>query len=290
VHEDELRHLDHFMDIAGQNDLYVMFLFTGGLVLSRQNDLPFSNPDGFAGVVHQPQLRQAFKDYMARVISRVNTVNGRKYSEDPTILSWMIIEEFVSAPFNYPNGFPDITTAEIADWVQENAAFIKTLDHNHLVCISTTDVLDAFDQMNQDWTPIFTAPALDFVELEDAEARIRDHPDWMQTFDVLSTLNKPIVIFLAYDSGAVDQEKVCTDYQWQADATRQLVDLYLARGVAGFTINYWRANTYPPPEFDRCYGYSIDNTVIVDALKDVSAKLGELNVPPDPLDFVGLFE
>jgi hypothetical protein len=291
VHENELRHLDHFMDVADKNGLYVMFLLTSGLALSRQNDLPFSNPDGFAAVIQRPKLRQAYKDMVKLLVTRVNTVNGRKYSDDPAILAWMLVEEFVSAPFNYPNGFPHITTDEIADWVQENAAYIKSLDSHHMVCISTTAVLDTFDQMGQDWTPIFKAPALDFVEIEDAEARARDHPDWMHVFDVLFSLDKPVVVMLAYDNDAVKNPNVCTDYQWQADATRQMTDIYLAKGAAGFTINYWRANTYTQPagmHQDDCFGYNVDNKVILQALLDVSAKLGSLNTPPSPLDFVGL--
>lgn len=291
IHEDELRHLDHFLDIADQNGLYVMFLFTSGLALSRQNDLPFSNPDGFAGIVQQPKLRQAYKDMVKTLITRVNTINGHKYSDDPAILAWMLVEEFVSAPFNYPKGFPNITTTEIADWVQENAAYIKSLDPHHLVCISTTAVMDTFDQMGQDWSIIFKAPALDFVEIEDAEARARDHPTWMDIINKLFTLGKPVVVMLAYDNDAVTNKNVCTDYQWQADATRDMTDIYLAKGAAGFTLNYWKANTYKVPanmSKDDCFGYNVDNKIMLKAIQDVAAKLGEMNVPPTPLDFVGL--
>jgi hypothetical protein len=289
VHEDLLKALDHFMDIAQKNDMYIIFLFTSGLALSRQDDLPFSNPDGFAGIVQQPNLRQAYKDMVNLLINRVNSVNGRKYSEDPSILAWMLVEEFISAPFNYPNGFPNVTTTEIADWVQENATYIKSLDPNHLVTINTTATMDNFDQLNQDWTPIFKAPALDFIEVEDAEARARDYPNDMQMFDKIFSLGKPVVIFLAYDNDQVKNVNVCNDYQWQADATRQLSDIYLKKGVAGIMINYWRATTYTSPiPDDICFGYSVDNPAILQALQDVSAKLGDKNIPPNPLDFVGL--
>jgi hypothetical protein len=268
-----------------------MFLFTSGLALSRQNDLPFSNPEGFAGIVKQPKLRQAYKDMVAHLINRVNTVNGRKYSEDPTIMSWILVEEFVSAPFNYPDGkFPNISATEIADWVQETASYIKSLDKNHMVSISTTAVLDYFDQMGQDWTQIFKVPSLDFVEIEDAEARARDHTDWMNIFDVLFSLNKPVVVMLAYDNdAAVHKGPVCTDYPWQAQATRDLSDIYFAKGAVGILTFYWRATAYVSPlQNDACFDYSLDNKIILQALLDVSAKLGEMNLPPDPLEFVGV--
>ena len=289
-HEAWLERLDHFMDVAYQNGMYVIFPFVQGLSLAVWTGSPFYNPGGIEGLIHQPELQEGFKQHMETLITRVNSINGRKYSEDPTILSWMIIEEFVSASFNYPNGFPNVTAAEIADWIQENAVYIKSLDANHLVSIHTTGAVETFsnDALNQDWKPIFTAPALDFIEVEDAEARIRDHPEWMSTFDTLYTLNKPIVMMVSFTGGDVDQDKYCNDYQWQADAIQQVVDLYLKKGAAGFTIFSWRANTYASPNSQLCYSYSIDNLEIMSALNEVAGKLGERNIPPNPLDFVGL--
>ena len=287
-HENELRHLDHFMDVAGRNDMYVMIPFIGGLAIAVQTDFAYSNPHGIEGLIRQPELREGFKQHMAKLITRVNPINGRKYSEDPTILSWMIIEEFISTPSNYPHGFPNVTASEIADWVEENAAYIKTLDQNHLVSINTTAAIDTFDQMRQDWKLIFNAPALDFIEVEDAEARILDQSDGMDTFNTLFSLNRPVVMMLSFIREATDQTKGCQDYHSTADTMRQVANLYLDEEVDGFTIFSWRANTYASPPYDECRSYSIDTPEIMSALSDISSKLGVFNVPPIPLDLVGL--
>jgi hypothetical protein len=286
-HEDELKHLDHLVDVARQNGMYLILPFIHGLAISVQTELPFYNPDGLAGLMHEAQLREAFKQHMAKLITRVNSVNGLRYVEDPTILSWMIIEEPVSAPSNYPRGLPDMTASEIADWVQESGVFIKGLDHQHLVSIMTTAAIDAFNQSGQDWKSIFQVSALDFIEAEDAEARILTLPGNMATYDALYAVNKPIVMMLSY-TGAVDQNKYGQDYRWQAETMRQVADLYLKRGAVALAIFSWRANTYDAPGFDRNYSYSIDNALIVAALGDIAAKLGWSGAPPYPLDFVGL--
>jgi hypothetical protein len=289
--EAELKKLDHFMNVANQNGIYITIPFLQGLATATQAGTQyadaFANPGGIEGLIHQSTLRTAFKAHMAALISRVNTVNGRKYSEDPTLMSWMIAEEIVSAPFNYPQGFPNVTAAEVAAWVQENAAYIKTLDANHLVSLNTTTGVDSFDQLGQDWMPIVEAPALDFVEVEDAEARIRDHPDQMYTIDKMYELNKPVVMMLSFTGGGVDKNKYCSDYRWQADTYRQIVDLYLNKGATGFTIFSWRSSQNTNWE---CYSYNIDTPEVIQALQDISSELGSLNVAPQPLDFVRLVQ
>jgi len=286
--ENELKHLDHFMDVASQNGIYVILPFEHGLGMaqpSAQGEDAFANPGGVEGLIHQPALRDGFKNHMAELITRVNTVNSRKYSDDPTILSWMVIIEIVGAPFNYPQGFPNVTAVEIANWLQENAAYIKTLDANHLVSINTGAPIDAFDSLQQDWSQILQVPDLDFIEAEDAEARIRDHPDQMSTFDTIYALHKPVVAMLSYTGGGVDRNIYCKDYKWQADAYRQVVDLYAKKGAVGFGIFSWRSSHNTEWE---CYSYDINTPNVVTAMQDISSKLGSLNTPPQPLDFVKL--
>ncbi len=36
---------------------------------------------------------QAYKNYIHTVLTRINTVNGRTYSEDPTVFSWEVANE-----------------------------------------------------------------------------------------------------------------------------------------------------------------------------------------------------
>ena len=82
-----------------------------------------------------PRVRSAYKDWVAHLINRVNSVDGVPYKEDPAIFSWELANEpragnFES--FDSPLGWNDNT---IATWAAEMSAFIKTLDHNHMVSV-----------------------------------------------------------------------------------------------------------------------------------------------------------
>lgn len=285
--EKELVKLDHFVDTAGQNGIYVMLSFVHGFSITFGKDLPFYDPQGIAGLIHRPEYLSGFKTHMEKVVTRENTVNGKKYADDPTIMAWFVIEEIVSAPWNYPNGFPDVTISEVAEWLEENAAYLKSLDPNHLVGINTTTAISTFsDILNQRWEPIIEQPSLDFVEVEDAEARIILHPEWMYTIDEMYAVGKPVVTMLSYTGGDIDPAKYCTDYPWQAQTMGQVAGLYLKKGAAGLSVFSWRPTTIVAPEFDRCYSYDAVNTDMVGMFQSIASRLGEQNTPPVPLEFV----
>jgi len=65
-----------------------------------------------------PQLREDYKTTVRYVLNRVNTVTGVPYKEDKAILAWQFGNEMHSAQTN---------------WLSEMAAYLKSLDPNHLV-------------------------------------------------------------------------------------------------------------------------------------------------------------
>eukprot|EP00887_Chlorella_sp_A99_P006508 scaffold3.g6508.t1 len=73
-----------------------------------------------------PTNQDLFKSYVQSIVSRVNTINGRTYAEDPTIMAWDLINEPVCR---------DCPPGTIAAWVKEMAAYVKSLDSNHLLTI-----------------------------------------------------------------------------------------------------------------------------------------------------------
>ncbi len=71
-------------------------------------------------------IRGWFKALVQLLITRVNTVNGRLYRDDPTIFAWQLTNEarLMST---------DVTPADLDAWMGEMSAHIKSLDSNHLV-------------------------------------------------------------------------------------------------------------------------------------------------------------
>ncbi len=66
-----------------------------------------------------------FSNYVKDIITRENRFTGKKYIEDPTIMSWQIGNE--------PRAFSDENKEAFALWIAEVAAQIRSLDPNHLV-------------------------------------------------------------------------------------------------------------------------------------------------------------
>ena len=122
--------IDHFLDTASQNNIYVMisFIHAYGLSLpwSQQND-PYYSPNGIDELINNPKLAQAFKNRIQYLLTRKNSINGKTYKDDPVIFAWLICHEPISAPFNYPAGqAPKTTIAEFRDWLNATAAYVKS--------------------------------------------------------------------------------------------------------------------------------------------------------------------
>ena len=72
-----------------------------------------------------------FRSYVKSIITRRNTVNGRNYSDDPTIMSWQLANE--PRPGTGGEGAPNVLPYYYR-WINETSGYIKSLDTNHLVC------------------------------------------------------------------------------------------------------------------------------------------------------------
>lgn len=83
-----------------------------------------------------------YKAHVRTLINRKNMYNGMLYKDDPTILSWSLINE------------PRCETWAVKDchihvqnWIEEMAAFVKSLDSNHLLSIGSEGFYGLSDQI-----------------------------------------------------------------------------------------------------------------------------------------------
>lgn len=99
--------LDYFLSELGKRDMYaVLFLnnsweWSGGysqyLYWAGHGEVPMPNIagwDAFSGYVAQyaksEKAHRLFRNHVTHVVNRVNRYTGKKYSEDPAIMSWQI--------------------------------------------------------------------------------------------------------------------------------------------------------------------------------------------------------
>jgi len=80
---------------------------------------------------HNATVKQAYRDYAEHLLTRTNTRTGRRYSEEPAIFAWELINEprCVGAQGEAIADGMDVLTG----WIAEMSAFVKSLDANHLV-------------------------------------------------------------------------------------------------------------------------------------------------------------
>jgi hypothetical protein len=292
--EDKLGHydesylvgLDHLLDTANKNGVYVTLPFIHAYGISLEPGNPYYHPGGIEGLVKNQELKEAFKKRVAVLITRVNTVNGRKYNEDPTIMAWVLCNEIVSAPHNYPKGPPQISIAELRDWVEDMASHVKRLDANHLV---TLDFHSALGKFGDNWLDVLEAPSLDFVDVEDAEARFLHITDSPADFYLkVFTLKKPVSITISFTGGALDQAKISNDYSWQSQKLREIFAAYYEMGVAaGFTISSWASDI--DTAYQKKGAYTAANQPIAQAFLDIASTLSPRNSTTIPLQFVKIY-
>lgn len=75
------------------------------------------------------KAQQLFFDYVRFIVSRTNRYTGKKYVDDPAIMSWQIGNE--------PRAFATELLPDFEKWLSEASALIRSLDHNHLISIGS---------------------------------------------------------------------------------------------------------------------------------------------------------
>jgi mannan endo-1,4-beta-mannosidase len=89
-----------------------------------------------------PEVAQAYRQWLAHVLTRKNHLNGRVYRDDPTVFAWELANEprmTDGSAFDRANGWD---TQTLTRWASEMSAYVKTLDPNHLVAVGDEGFLN----------------------------------------------------------------------------------------------------------------------------------------------------
>ena len=141
-----LRGLDYFLYELGKRDMEAVIYFnnswewSGGysqyLTWAGFGEAPIPRIDGYNTFVSyvnnymkSDSARSMVDNYIKTVVSRVNTITGKPYSEDPAIFSWQICNE--------PRCFGKENKEAFARWIDHCATLIKSIDPNHMVSIGS---------------------------------------------------------------------------------------------------------------------------------------------------------
>jgi len=87
-----------------------------------------------------PDVKQAYKNWIAHLIGRKNTITGNAYRDDPAIFSWELANE--PRCKGSGAGSPGWTTSTIPTWTDEVSRYIKSLDPNHMISVGDEGFLN----------------------------------------------------------------------------------------------------------------------------------------------------
>jgi mannan endo-1,4-beta-mannosidase len=124
--------LDDVLEKARQNGLKVILTLVnnwddyGGMNQYVEWSATASSHDDF---YTDPDCRQWYKDYIASVLTRTNTLNGRVYMDDPTIFAWELANE--------PWCQSDSSGDTLQEWIETMSSHLKSIDSKHLLTIGS---------------------------------------------------------------------------------------------------------------------------------------------------------
>lgn len=152
------------------------------------------------------QAQEWYKSIIKAVVGRTNTVNGKAYVDDMSIMSWQLANE--PRPGSDESGRPFYS--HYKTWIQQTAQLIKSLDANHMVSTGSEGAMgtlrdielykDAHDIPEIDYLTFHMWPKnWSWFDIKNPEATyiesmIKSKAYILQHIQVAQTLNKPTVL------------------------------------------------------------------------------------------------
>ncbi|KAK3129067.1 hypothetical protein QOZ80_6BG0471020 [Eleusine coracana subsp. coracana] len=110
-----VNNLDHF----GGKAQYVQWALAAGANVTNSTDSFFFHP----------AIRGYYKDYVKAIVTRRNSYSGIRYCDEPAIFAWELMNE--------PRCVSNSSGPHLQAWIEEMAAYVKSLDSKHLVTVGT---------------------------------------------------------------------------------------------------------------------------------------------------------
>jgi mannan endo-1,4-beta-mannosidase len=210
--------------------------------------------DNSAAFYRLPAAQEAWRGTITTLVTRKNSVNGRRYDADPTIMSWQLANE--PRPGSDQNSRPHHDV--FVRWTQDTSAFLKKLAPRQLVSTGNEGWMGtggnrelfvrAHDSPHVDyltyhmWAPNWGwfDPKAGDATFDSAWSKMRDYLNWH--IDTANQLRKPIVLEefgINRDAGAFDTSATT---QHRDRFYRAVFDLIARRAAQGDAIagsNFW---------------------------------------------------
>lgn len=205
---------------------------------------------------------ELFFNHVKHVMTRINRYTGKKYTEDPAIMSWQVGNE--------PRAFSDEAKPLMAKWLKNTTALMRSLDQNHLISIGSEGSwgcemdMNLFEEIHADknvdyltmhvwpknwnWIDINQIPQSVDVAIEKTNEYMQKH------IQIAQKLKKPIVMeefgFPRDNHKYTLDDPVTARDRYYANVFEQVVSAFQSEGVlAGCNFWAWGGLGRPSHEF-----------------------------------------
>jgi hypothetical protein len=235
--------------------------------------------EGLPGVSHANRAKfftnagckTQYKNYVNHFVTRVNHYTNVAYKNDPTIFSWELMNE----P-RYQDAGENSTGTTLRAWVDEMAAYIKTLDPNHMVGIGIEGHESKYGFGGDEGNPfiyLHQSPSVDYctahpypdepwANLSVAQAKALVEA-WIN--DAHNVVGKPFIM---------GEWNVHNNKEQYWPAMLEAIEQQNASGSL-----FWNYNDYSTSNFDMLHGDAILTNIFKPHSNRMAAKSGPVVTP-----------
>jgi Cellulase (glycosyl hydrolase family 5) len=283
---------DKALDIAARNGMYVVAVLTDCCCRGgdwSQTDESYYQHVPYCNLTNSPGL-VSMKDYIKSVLLRKNTVNGKLYRDDTTILAWDVANE----PFLH-----NFSASDLNNWLSQVTLYIKSVDPAHLVTFGLDASGSVYDTDGSHYDAL-NVPALDFFSFHYNQPNffiISQKLDLIQfRVEKLLSMGKPVVL----EEFGVGSQRVLgpaldqnTLDKW-TEAYKNQMDVAFSAGASGAMFWGWGVpGTRTVPLWWKDEDHDVTETEFCTLIREYqipppgSFHLSDLSAAPPNDDFEG---
>jgi mannan endo-1,4-beta-mannosidase len=153
-------YLTNFWEWSGGMMTYLYWTNGGTYIDMNDPAHPWPEfPDTAARFYGSAEAVGLYHERVRSLVTRINSITGRRYADDPTIFSWQLSNE------PRPGASPAVVAEHIdayCAWIQDTARLIKSLDPNHLVSTGSEGLVGSADRADY-FVRAHDIPELDYL-------------------------------------------------------------------------------------------------------------------------------
>jgi mannan endo-1,4-beta-mannosidase len=232
------------------------------------------------------KAKQAYKNYAAHLINRVNTITKLPYKDDPAIFAWELANEPRCRNYGAYDRLQDCSADTLNTWVKEMSTHIKSLDPNHMVSVGDEGFFNRSGQSSEQYNGKDGVDHEAFLAMDSIDfGTFHLYPDnwstgvkWGNTWitdhiEAAQKVGKPTVL---EEYGVVVKRddktgKVTGGFERRRNAYVNWNNLLLKRGANG--AMFWILAGVDPENKDTGYYPDYDHFSVYNRPGDESAKL-----------------